>query len=346
MLHAGILPPARGLGGRAAQPRVGGGGRGPRLPRSVRRTRRQRDRPATAPVPVVRLAAPVCSYVCHHRQPAGGAERLAGGPVTVVDRDGSPAAEREIAIWNPPLLDELLGGAPAPSARPPRCSQGWFHEVSVRSCSPRAEPGASWCTAMPGKDWNATTRGKRGGWPPMGRLHAGGSAADRAGAGRWGAVGRGRDQRAGAGHRHRPPRLCRLGWVPRVDRVAAPAVGPAGRRRAGLGIYVAAEDALDQYFARHPDQLLGRPVEAVVCNPQNPSVQAVHLLCAAAERPLVEGDAEHFGEAGMALAPSCPSWCAPPKGSPTEGQAIPAQRFRCAPPVRPWRSSRARRARC
>ncbi|MGI8921804.1 MAG: DEAD/DEAH box helicase, partial [Solirubrobacteraceae bacterium] len=38
------------------------------------------------------------------------AERLTGlEDFTLVDRDGAPVAEREIAIWNPPLVDEALG---------------------------------------------------------------------------------------------------------------------------------------------------------------------------------------------------------------------------------------------
>ncbi len=38
------------------------------------------------------------------------AERLTGiEPFTLIDRDGAPRAERRIAIWNPPLLDEELG---------------------------------------------------------------------------------------------------------------------------------------------------------------------------------------------------------------------------------------------
>ena len=37
--------------------------------------------------------------------------------------------------------------------------------------------------------------------------------------------------------------------------------GRAGRRDAGLAMYVAGEDALDQFFCRHPDEFLDRPVE-------------------------------------------------------------------------------------
>src|SRR5436190_3235634 len=37
------------------------------------------------------------------------AERLSGLDFTLVDRDGAPRAERRIAMWNPPLLDEDSG---------------------------------------------------------------------------------------------------------------------------------------------------------------------------------------------------------------------------------------------
>ena len=35
--------------------------------------------------------------------------------------------------------------------------------------------------------------------------------------------------------------------------------GRAGRRRRGLAVYVAGQDALDQFFCRHPDEFLERP---------------------------------------------------------------------------------------
>ncbi|MFL5826988.1 MAG: DEAD/DEAH box helicase, partial [Thermoleophilaceae bacterium] len=37
------------------------------------------------------------------------AERLTGLDFRLVDRDGAPASERQIAMWNPPLLDEDSG---------------------------------------------------------------------------------------------------------------------------------------------------------------------------------------------------------------------------------------------
>ncbi len=55
-------------------------------------------------------------------------------------------------------------------------------------------------------------------------------------------------------------------------------------------IMVAGEDALDQYFINHPRQLVARPPEAAVINPDNADVLERHLVCAAAEMPLAVDD--------------------------------------------------------
>ena len=62
--------------------------------------------------------------------------------------------------------------------------------------------------------------------------------------------------------------------------------GRAGRRGRGLAVYVAGEDALDQFFCRHPDEFLDRPVEAAILDHESPLIYRAHLLCAAHEGPL------------------------------------------------------------
>lgn len=68
----------------------------------------------------------------------------------------------------------------------------------------------------------------------------------------------------------------------------------AGRVGRGLQeslvILVGHEDALDQYFMRHPEDFFSREVEAVVLNPDNRNITARHLICAAAEAPLSSDD--------------------------------------------------------
>ncbi|MGE4552529.1 MAG: Zn-binding domain-containing protein, partial [Desulfovibrionaceae bacterium] len=61
-------------------------------------------------------------------------------------------------------------------------------------------------------------------------------------------------------------------------------VGRAGRESAVA--LIAQEDALDQYFMRHPEDFFARPPENAVLNPHNPVILDRHLVCAAAELTL------------------------------------------------------------
>jgi DEAD/DEAH box helicase domain-containing protein len=61
-------------------------------------------------------------------------------------------------------------------------------------------------------------------------------------------------------------------------------VGRGGRESAV--IMIAQEDALDQYFMRHPEDFFARDVESAALNPANPAIMEQHLHCAAAEIPL------------------------------------------------------------
>ncbi|HST68762.1 MAG TPA: Zn-binding domain-containing protein, partial [Solirubrobacterales bacterium] len=72
--------------------------------------------------------------------------------------------------------------------------------------------------------------------------------------------------------------------------------GRAGRRRRGLAVYVAGQDALDQFFCRHPEEFLGRPVEAAILDHANEQIAMRHLIAAAYEIPLSEADDEFFGD--------------------------------------------------
>jgi DEAD/DEAH box helicase domain-containing protein len=80
--------------------------------------------------------------------------------------------------------------------------------------------------------------------------------------------------------------------------------GRAGRRGRGLAVYVAGEDALDQFFCRHPDEFLSRPAEAAIIDPESPEIYAQHLLCAAHEAPVAASDTQFLGEEVMAAAAS------------------------------------------
>jgi len=72
--------------------------------------------------------------------------------------------------------------------------------------------------------------------------------------------------------------------------------GRAGRGKGhSLGVFVAGNDALEQFFVKHPDELLGREVEAATIDFANPFIHIRHLAAAAYEGPLMADDARFFG---------------------------------------------------
>jgi DEAD/DEAH box helicase domain-containing protein len=68
--------------------------------------------------------------------------------------------------------------------------------------------------------------------------------------------------------------------------------GRVGRRgeREAVVVLVAGDDALDQFFVTHPDAFFGRAMEHAVVDPSNAAIQLGHLLCAAQERAVEEGE--------------------------------------------------------
>lgn len=83
--------------------------------------------------------------------------------------------------------------------------------------------------------------------------------------------------------------ICLLLGFPGTISAMMQRAGRAGRReRESLVILITGEDALDQYYARHPDELFLRPSEAAVVDAANADIVRSHLVCAAAEIPLAE----------------------------------------------------------
>ncbi|WP_449242996.1 DEAD/DEAH box helicase [Desulfovibrio sp.] len=85
--------------------------------------------------------------------------------------------------------------------------------------------------------------------------------------------------------------LCILVGYPGTVMATLQRGGRVGRSlRDSAVALVAGEDALDQYFMRHPEDFFARPPECAVLNPHNPVILDRHLGCAAAELSLRLGE--------------------------------------------------------
>jgi len=81
--------------------------------------------------------------------------------------------------------------------------------------------------------------------------------------------------------------LCILAGYPGTITSALQRSGRVGRKgQTSALVLIAGQDALDQYFMRHPEQFIDAEAEAAVINPYNPEICDRHLVCAAAELPL------------------------------------------------------------
>src|SRR2546421_1193536 len=102
--------------------------------------------------------------------------------------------------------------------------------------------------------------------------------------------------------------------------------GRAGRRGHGLAMLVASEDALDQYFMRRPETLLGRRVEAAILDHANVRVLDGHVRAAAFEAPLDDADRATLGDAALERAAVLPELRRTPAGFVWSGRDYPAAR--------------------
>ena len=102
--------------------------------------------------------------------------------------------------------------------------------------------------------------------------------------------------------------------------------GRAGRRERGLAILVASDDALDQFFAREPDALLSRRVEAAILDHANPRILDPHVLAAAFEAPLDDDDTATLGSEALRRAAELPELEHTPAGYVWKGRDYPAAR--------------------
>ncbi|MEA2310604.1 MAG: box helicase protein [Solirubrobacteraceae bacterium] len=230
--------------------------------------------------------------------PAELAERLTGlEDFTVVDRDGSPGSKRTIAMWNPPITDEKLATrrsvlAEAADLLAELVSEGARTIVFMKSRK-AVELMAKFAQLA------LEDRGRGELAERIAPYRAGYTAQQRRELERRLVEG----ELLGVVSTDALELGIDIGSLDAAICVTFPGTvaslrqmwGRAGRRGRGLAVYVAGEDALDQFFCRHPDEFLDRPVEAAILDPENEQIHAGHILCAAHEGPLEAADDATLG---------------------------------------------------
>jgi DEAD/DEAH box helicase domain-containing protein len=225
------------------------------------------------------------------------AERLVGTSFELIDDDGAPRAGREIAMWNPPLTDEASGARRSPLGEAADLLADLVSQGVRTICFLRSRRGIELIQRF-ARD-NLAARGKpelaeriapyRAGYTPQQRREI----EARLAAGELLAVVATDALELGIDVGELDAAICVTfpGTVASLRQMW----GRAGRRRRGLAVYVAGQDALDQFFCRHPEEFLGRPVEAAILDHSSEQIAAQHLVAAAYELPLSEEDEEVFG---------------------------------------------------
>lgn len=223
------------------------------------------------------------------------AEGLTGLEFGLVDRDGAPRGEREIVMANPPLLDERTGRRASSLSE----AAGLFADLvdsGVRTiCFARSRRAAELIyqfakARLSDRALAARIAPYRAGYTPQQRreLERRLAEGELLGVVATSALELGID----IGHLDAAITVTFPGTVASLRQQW----GRAGRRRRGLAMYVAGDDALDQFFCRHPDEFLDRPVEAAILDHASERIHMSHLLTAAYEGPLEPPDAEFLGE--------------------------------------------------
>jgi len=252
------------------------------------------------------------------------AASLTGRPATVIDSDTAPRAQREVVLWNPPLLDADLGVRGSALAE----ASLLYAELVARGlrtiCFAKSRKAAELIHRFASDRVDAATGRRlapyRAGYTPAQRreIEQRLVEGDLLGVAATDALELGID----------------IGLLDCAISVGFPGTvaslrqqwGRAGRRGRGLAVLVASDDALDQFFMREPEALLGRRVEAAVLDYANPRVLDPHVRAAAFEGPITEADAATLGPEALVRAELLEDLEHTPAGFVWKGRDYPAAR--------------------
>jgi DEAD/DEAH box helicase domain-containing protein len=253
------------------------------------------------------------------------AHSLLGVPATVIGGDAAPRAERTIAFWNPPLTDEELGLRASALGEASRLMAALVERGLRTICFAKSRKAAELVHRFTVERLRDAALAAR-----LAPYRAGYTPAQRREIERRLAEG----ELLGVSATDALELGIDIGLLDCAISVGFPGTvaslrqqwGRAGRRGHGLAVLIASEDALDQFFMREPETLLGRRVEAAILDHANPRVLDGHVKAAAFEAPLDEADAGVLGGQALARAALLPELKRTASGYVWAGRDYPAAR--------------------
>ncbi|MGI9610800.1 MAG: DEAD/DEAH box helicase [Acidimicrobiia bacterium] len=227
--------------------------------------------------------------------PGDLAAGLTGRPARVVDEDASPSGNKTFVLWNPPLLEDGEGQRASALGEATDVFLDLIgrelHTIAFTRSRKGTELMYRWARERLSAEVAETIAAYRGGYLPKERrrIEADLFAGKLRGVVTTNALELGID----------------VGSLDAAVLTTYPGTIASFRQQTGragrsvddsLAVLVGGQDALDQYFMTHPEELFDRPPEAAVINPANPEVMADHIGCAAYELPLTPEDRIYLGD--------------------------------------------------
>jgi DEAD/DEAH box helicase domain-containing protein len=252
------------------------------------------------------------------------AHALVGTQATVIGDDAAPRAERTVALWNPPLIDAELGVRASALGEAARLYASLVQRELRTICFAKSRKQAELIHRMAADRVDGTTAKRlapyRAGYTPRQRREIERRLVE--------------GELLGVASTDALELGIDIGVLDCSISVGFPGTvaslrqqwGRAGRRGHGLAVLIATEDALDQYFMREPEALLGRRVEAAILDHANPRVLDGHLAAAAFEAPIDDDDRPTLGDAALERAPHVPELKQTRRGWVYAGRDYPAAR--------------------
>lgn len=231
--------------------------------------------------------------------PAELAGELIGDRVEAITESGAPAGERNLLLWNPPVVNADLGIRASARSQATRIARmavrARLKTIVFAQSRLMVEVLTKYLKDVFDSDPRKPTRvaAYRGGYLPTERRRT--ERALRAGNVDCVIATSALELGVDIGSLD----VCVLTGYPGTIAGTWQRLGRAGRRnRPALGVLVASSQPLDQYIVRNPEFFLGRSPEHARIDPNQLLILLDHVRCAAFELPFTEG--ERFGGQDLA----------------------------------------------